>query len=308
MLRPTTLMLVVVLISSIAKAQQASPQEPRDDASLVIHARSQLVGEQAPADIDRGRRRSQIRELAWQASETAIVVCDMWDKHWCRGATARVAEMAPRLNEVLHAARDRGVLVIHCPSSCVDFYRDTPMVRLATDAPQAKSVVELKGWCHLDSKREPPLPIDDSDGGCDCNPPCKNYTAWTRQIAAIDIKEGDAITDSTKAYDLMVARGIKNVIVTGVHTNMCVLGRPFSIRQLVYQNLNVVLMRDMTDTMYNSAMSPYVNHFDGNRLVAQHIERYWCPTMLSTDLTNKPEFIFSGDQRPEHTHGSPHDE
>ena len=51
----------------------------------------------------------------------------------------------------------------------------------------------------------------------------------------------------------MRQRGIKNVIVMGVHTNMCVLGRPFSIRQMVYQGQNVVLVRDMTDTMYNPA-------------------------------------------------------
>ena len=54
----------------------------------------------------------------------------------------------------------------------------------------------------------------------------------------------------------MRQRGIENVIVMGVHTNMCVLGRPFAIRQMVYQGQNVVLMRDMTDTMYNPQMRP----------------------------------------------------
>src|SRR5262245_49260320 len=37
----------------------------------------------------------------WNARETAVVVCDMWNVHWCRGATARVAEVAPRMNDVL---------------------------------------------------------------------------------------------------------------------------------------------------------------------------------------------------------------
>ncbi len=31
----------------------------------------------------------------WNASQTAIIICDMWDKHWCSGATKRVIEMAP---------------------------------------------------------------------------------------------------------------------------------------------------------------------------------------------------------------------
>src|SRR5688500_3082271 len=53
---------------------------------------------------------------------TAIIVCDMWDQHWCKGATDRVGEMAPRMNEVIEAARKRGMLIIHAPSETMDFY------------------------------------------------------------------------------------------------------------------------------------------------------------------------------------------
>src|SRR5210317_1650361 len=49
------------------------------------------------------------------AEKTAIVVCDMWDKHWCKGATSRVAEMAPRMNDVIKTLRRKGVLIIHAP-------------------------------------------------------------------------------------------------------------------------------------------------------------------------------------------------
>ena len=46
---------------------------------------------------------------------------------------------------------------------------------------------------------------------------------------------------------------------------MCILGRPFGIRQMVYQGQNVVLMRDLTDTMYNPQKKPYVGHFTRQR-------------------------------------------
>jgi len=111
--------------------------------------------------------------------------------------------------------------------------------------------------------------------------------------------DGDAITDSAEAYYLMRQRGIKNLIVMGVHTNMCVLGRPFSIRQMVYQGMNVALMRDLTDTMYNPAMAPFVSHFEGTDLVVGHIERYWCPTLISGDLLDGKAFRFPGDTRAE---------
>jgi nicotinamidase-related amidase len=233
----------------------------------------------------------------WNARETAIVICDMWDVHWCRGATARVAEMAPRMNEVLKSARAKGVLIIHCPSGCMKFYEGTPQRRLAQSAPVVDSPKPLEESCPLDASHEPALPIDDSDGGCDCETPCRQHSPYTRQIASLEIAPEDAVTDSAEAYYLMRNRGVKNVIVMGVHTNMCVLGRPFAIRQLVAQDLNVLLMRDMTDTMYNSKMPPHVNHFRGTDLVVDHIERYWCGTVTSNDFTGKGVFHFAADKR-----------
>lgn len=235
--------------------------------------------------------------ITWAADKTALVICDMWDQHWCPQATARVGEMAPRMNEVVTAARNKGVLIIHCPSNTLDFYKDTPQRKLAMSAPPVDTKVPLENWCHLDKEREGALPIDDSDGGCDCEKPVKSFKAWSRQHPAITIADGDAITDSAEAFYLMKQRGITNVIVMGVHTNMCVLGRPFSIRQMVMQGQNVVLMRDMTDTMYNPKMKPFVSHFTGTDLVVEHIERHWCPTVLSTDLIGGNEFRFKEDNR-----------
>ena len=234
----------------------------------------------------------------WLPEKTAVVICDMWDKHWCPNATSRVAEMAPRMNEVVKVARARGALIIHCPSDTMDFYKGTPQRKLAQSAPAVETRRPLERWCRIDPAKEPPLPIDDTDGGCDCDEPVKNYRAWSRQIAAIEIHEADAITDSDEAYRLMRSRGIENVIVMGVHTNMCVLGRPFSIRQMVYQGMNVALMRDMTDTMYNPTMKPYVSHFTGNDLIVDHIEKYWCPTITSTDFLGGKPFRFKDDKRP----------
>jgi len=91
---------------------------------------------------------------------------------------------------------------------------------------------------------------------------------------------------------LLAARGIDNVMICGVHLNMCVLGRPFAIRQMVTLGKNVVLIRDMTDTMYNPEKEPKVSHFSGTDLVIEHVEKYWCPSILSTDITGKAAFRF----------------
>ncbi len=290
---PYCLLTVLLLLNCPHGAADATDLS---NAAQTLTLRTRIRTETAAGS---GRWHSEIRPVEWNAGQTAIVVCDMWDRHWCDSATARVTELVPRMNDVIRSARQKGVLIIHCPSGTMDFYRDTPQRRLAQSAPVVETPVPLETWCPLDPQREGDrLPIDDSDGGCDCDAPAGSFRAWTRQHPALEIAAGDAITDSAEAFFLMKQRGIVNVIVMGVHTNMCVLGRPFSIRQLVRQGQNVVLMRDLTDTMYNPARAPYVSHFTGNDLVAEHIEQYWCPTITSTEFLGGQPFRFAADRRP----------
>ncbi len=150
------------------------------------------------------------------------------------------------------------------------------------DAPRAEMPKE--------SPREnPPLPVDASDGGSDTGEK-PWHRAWTRQHPAIEIDVArDGISDNgQEVWNFLKQRGISNVLVMGVHTNMCVLARPFAIRAMVGRGINTFLVRDLTDTMYNPARSPYVSHEEGTRLVVEYIEKFWCPSVASADLTNSP--------------------
>jgi len=84
----------------------------------------------------------------------------------------------------------------------------------------------------------------------------------------------------------------------GVHENMCVIGRSFGLRNMVRLGMNVVLMRDLTDTMYNSKQWPFVPHFTGTSLMTEYIETYVCPSMVSCDFTGQSQFRFKNDNRP----------
>ncbi|MFK5923641.1 MAG: isochorismatase family protein [Verrucomicrobiota bacterium] len=232
----------------------------------------------------------------WDAGKTAIIVCDMWDTLRNKVSADRVAEMAPRMNEVLQAARAKGTLIVHAPSGTMDFYKDTAQRARCVNAPAVETKLPLK-WNYLDEKREAALPVDDSDGGWE-GKTLHGTRPQTRQHPAIVIHPDDAIGDGKGIYYLLKQRGIENVILMGVHTNMCILGRPFGIRQLSYLGMNVMLMRDMTDSLYNPQMEPKVNHFRGTDLVVEHIEKYWCPTTTSSDFINQPAFRFAGDTRP----------
>ncbi len=248
-----------------------------------------------------------VQTVAWNPKQTAIIVCDMWDDHWCKSASRRVAELAGPMNAMLKKARERGVFVIHAPSSVTSFYKNTPQRRRALTAPFAPTPVPLATaerwgttWCWTDPKRERVLPIDDSDMGCSCvGLKCTVREAWTRQIATLELAPEDALSDSgQEIWNLLTDRKINHVILCGVHLNMCVLGRPFAIRQMVYLGKQVALMRDFTDTMYNPERPPGVDHFTGTDLVVQHVEQHWCPSFTSSDITGRPLFRFAEDARP----------
>jgi hypothetical protein len=46
----------------------------------------------------------------------------------------------------------------------------------------------------------------------------------------------------------------------GVHTNICILNRGFGIRQMTRLGFNIVLVRDLTDAMYDPRTRPFVSH------------------------------------------------
>ena len=284
------------LLLPLPNAARARNAEGSQEQLLLV-TRSRV-----PLADDASRFRVVQNRIEWDPRQTAIIICDMWNEHWCKGATRRVAELAPRMNDVIAMARDKGVLIIHAPSGTVDFYANHPARKRAQEAPKAANLPKDIGkWCKWIDEKEQAIgyPIDHSDGGCDCQPKCKQGNPWRSQIDTLEIRDDDAISDSgVEIWNLLEQRGIDNVILMGVHTNMCVLGRPFGLRNMARYGKNVVLMRDLTDTMYNSRSRPFVSHFTGTDLVVEHVEKYVCPTMTSTALTGKPQFCFKNDKRP----------
>jgi len=84
--------------------------------------------------------------------------------------------------------------------------------------------------------------------------------------------------DGHEIYSFLQQHSLRHVIMVGVHTNMCVLNRTFGVKQMVRWGVDIVLVRELTDAMYNPGMRPYVSHDEGTRLVVGYVEKFWCPT------------------------------
>lgn len=284
------LLLLILIASPLAMYAQKK--------SVVVPKMKMSVQKRVASDLDPKAFMISNEVQEWVPKETAIIICDMWNKHWCKGATERVVEMAPTLNNVVSIAREKGVMIVHSPSSCMPYYENHPARKLAKKY-DSKKTKAFNGNELLPAEKDAIWPIDQADGGCNCAMECTQGTVWDHQIEAIQIMNNDAISDSgVEVAGMFKAKGIKNVILMGVHENMCIINRPFALRNMVRLGLNVTVMRDLTDTMYDSKEAPRVSHFTGNSLMTEYIETYIASSVVSTDFTGKKQFRFREDTRP----------
>lgn len=276
--------LVLGLLGGAAAASLAAPaslpNRPKVPGTLSLRTRR------------RDARQKQVSEqtVQWPVARTAIIICDMWDAHTCALSAQRVALMAPRMNEIVSAARSLGVMIIHAPSDTMKFYEGTPWRERMRSAPAAASPVPILARCpRVPAEESGGFPIDDSAGGCD-DPILKEFKGppypWTREHPALDILGYDGVSESgQEIYNFCKLEGIDKIVLMGVHTNICILNRSFGARQMTRLGLEVVLARDLTDSMYDPRTRPFVSHARGTELVIEHIESMWCPSILSADLT-----------------------
>jgi nicotinamidase-related amidase len=274
----------LTMVPGALAAAAASPNRPKVPGTLSLRARRR---EQQPGGSE---ARVTEQTLRWEVAQTAIIICDMWDTHTCLTAAQRVAAMAPRTNQVVSAARNLGVMIIHAPSDTMKYYEGRPERLRMQRAPMVSSPIPIRA---TKQNEEGSLEIN---GGCG-DPINKRYIGpgpsttrgnypWEREHPAIDVVGFDGVSESgQEVYNFCKQEGITNIAIMGVHTNICVLNRSFGIRMMKRLGFNMVLVRDLTDAAYDPRRPPFVSNARGTELVVEHIEATWCPSVLGEDLT-----------------------
>src|SRR5262245_47388150 len=139
-----------------AKSDSAAERivnKPKTPGQLVLHQRTRTETANGSGEWKEGSK-----EVVEIDSETAIIICDIGDGHYCVSTAKRVANMVPRMNAVLTAARNHGATVIHSPSGVTYHYADMPQRKRMQQATKYKPEIPLEAWCYVDPKREPELP------------------------------------------------------------------------------------------------------------------------------------------------------
>lgn len=260
--------------------------------------------------------------LRLKPSQCGLLVVDVWDRHWCREHTRRAQVLAKRIEPFLVEARKRGVRVLFAPSGTMGFYKGHPArervlslpkrgppeiltfrERLQFNTKQERGTAELyfpktlfAARVSEASKGGVPLPPWGQTGTCEDGPerPCESDTrsVWTRQSAALTIRDTDFIVDlddHSELYTVVQHSEIQCLFYMGTATNMCVTWtRESSLMNMMARGVRCAFIEDMSIAITGNGYDPDKKRLDkdfspalGSKKVEQFIKKYIAPSVRS---------------------------
>jgi type 1 glutamine amidotransferase/nicotinamidase-related amidase len=263
----------VILLTPLTQALAAAEHRPPDAIELVAQSR----------ENNGNVARKTVRLLP---ARTAVVVVDMWDRHWCETFTARVGNLAPQMNRTLEACRKLGIQVVFAPSDVVDFYKDFPQRKAMQAIPQFAER-QLGAFSPIAM----PLPIDN----CECGPsrPCRPAKVWTRQCADLVIAGKDLIGDGNNGRELLnfcQQRRVDTLLYMGVSGRMCSLGQSCGILNMKRHGIQPIVVGDLVTAITANGIGPNgkpdrnFTPAKGSAIVVQHMEQHLAPSIRSRQL------------------------
>ena len=212
-------------------------------------------------------------------AETAIIVVDMWDYHWCKTWVGRAGSMIPRLNRALSVARGLGIKIVHAPTDVVNSYsgyEQRERMAALPDFPVPESFrafrLPLEDDLSLLRKDIPDIPRWAGDM-CGSQYKCvPNYGEY-RLDAGMEIHADDWISaNGQELYNLCRLEGIRNLIYMGGATNVCVLIKQEGMLNMSAAGFNCIIARDMTEAYSAGYCSDSLD--DHTAEAVRYIERY----------------------------------
>ena len=193
--RSTKQVIGVFVLACLLHSPETHGQSTEETLELVLQSR---------IETESGSTNFHITEKkqTWKPSETAVNVCEMRDLHHCHNAVTRIEKLAPRMDKVLHHARDSGATIIHAPSGCVDFYKANGARRRAIETKLVENMPDGIGdWCSkIPSEENGTYPIDHSHGGEDDE--AADHAKWAKELADRGLDpRGSLVSTNKRNFD-----------------------------------------------------------------------------------------------------------
>jgi hypothetical protein len=209
-----------------------------------------------------------------------VVVVDMWNFHWCKTSTMRVAALVPRMSHALEAAHRMGMTIFWCPSDVADNYAGTIQYQAAVAVPHHP----------MPPMKEVVCPSAPDGGGCTCGGPerCRGNYGWDAMNPDLHMHDDDFMpNDAETLYSLCVEHGITYLIYMGVHTQICLLGKSIGLKNMTQLGFHCILARDLTDAhgRYDPEKGLTPDMFTAE--VVAHFEKYLSPTINMVEELEK---------------------
>ena len=197
-------------------------------------------------------------------SGTAVVIVDMWNRHWCMTWSHQTASLVPKMNEALRILRELGTKIFWAPTDVADMYAGHPQRESALAVHLLPIPEESQFDCQFD------LPEAD----CHCGPgiECRVDFGWNSMAEGLFIDESDYIVCGTQeVYSLCVDLGVTALLYMGGATNACLTGKPSGIIPMAKAGLEVLFARDFAEawTSYDPVLG--LTPLDGNILAADQL-------------------------------------
>jgi hypothetical protein len=206
------------------------------------------------------------------SAKIAIVIVDPWNYHWCMTACERVSAMVPRWNRALECAHKLNLPIIWCPSDVVAAYSGWPQRERAMALEPIQVPEKGKLSCNFTA----------AVWGCMCGPGLSCVVNYGENAIhpELVIAETDYIASSTEeVYTILKHHGITHVIYLGLHTNMCLFGKPGALKYMADAGLVCWLGRDINDAFTHYDPATNFTPDRGTQQTDEDLERAGIPTI-----------------------------
>ena len=192
-------------------------------------------------------------EFPLPASQTALVLIDLWNKHHIESWIERAAAMARDvIVPLIDTAREVGLTVVFAPSPQVletvsgkyDVYRgkgesDEPPRAATPPTWPPPEFVQRKGEYERfrgPRSQDPPISVHWPD-----------LPVFDMASCFVVQKDDFVIANGSQLHDLCEEQGILHLLFAGFATNWCILNRDYGVAEMRSRGYNTLLMRDSTE-------------------------------------------------------------